>query len=106
MAMQKSDELTDVAGLLFKQVTDIGIKTWTAGFNVWSEDNNSYVDYITSPNGGFIEPYTVYTDTAEALTISAMPGKAESNLMCNMLKEKRSNNYTSHLPGLMRNSMK
>ncbi|HYK46836.1 MAG TPA: ATP-binding protein [Parafilimonas sp.] len=68
MAMQKSDELTDVAGLLFKQVTDIGIKTWTAGFNVWSEDNNSYVDYITSPNGGFIEPYTVYTDTAEALT--------------------------------------
>jgi hypothetical protein len=68
MAMQKSDELTDVAGLLFKQVTDIGIKTWTAGFNVWSEDNNSYVDYITSPNGGFIEPYTVYTDMAEALT--------------------------------------
>jgi hypothetical protein len=68
MAMQKSDELTDVAGLLFKQVTDMGIKTWTAGFNVWSEDNNSYVDYITSPNGGFIEPYTVYTDTAEALT--------------------------------------
>jgi hypothetical protein len=68
MAMQKSNELTDVAGLLFKQVTDIGIKTWTAGFNVWSDDNNSYVDYITSPNGGFIEPYIVYTDTAEALT--------------------------------------
>jgi signal transduction histidine kinase len=68
MAMQKSDELTDVAGLLFKQVTDMGVKTWTAGFNVWSDDNNSYIDYITSPNGGFIEPYTVLTDTAEALT--------------------------------------
>jgi hypothetical protein len=68
MAMQKSDELTDVAGLLFEQVSALGIKTWTAGFNVWSEDNNSYVDYITSPQGGFIEPYTVYTDTAEALT--------------------------------------
>jgi hypothetical protein len=68
MAMQKSDELTDVAGLLFEQVSTLGIKTWTAGFNVWSEDNNSYVDYITSPNGGFIEPYTVYTETAEALT--------------------------------------
>jgi signal transduction histidine kinase/DNA-directed RNA polymerase subunit N (RpoN/RPB10) len=67
MAMQKSDELTEVAGLLFKQVTDMGINTWTAGFNVWSEDNNSYVDYITSPNGGFIEPYTVFTDRAEAL---------------------------------------
>jgi hypothetical protein len=68
MAMQKSDELTDVAGLLFEQVSVLGIKTWTAGFNVWSDDNNSYVDYITSPQGGFIEPYTVYTETAEALT--------------------------------------
>ncbi len=67
MAMQKSEELTEVAGLLFKQVTDLGIKSWTAGFNVWSDDNNSYVDYITSPNGGFIEPYTVLTDRAEAL---------------------------------------
>ncbi|HWN89097.1 MAG TPA: ATP-binding protein, partial [Chitinophagaceae bacterium] len=67
MAMQKSDELTDVAGLLFEQVSALGIKTWTAGFNVWSEDNNSYVDYITSPQGGFIEPYTVLTETAEAL---------------------------------------
>jgi len=67
MAMQKSDELTDVAGLLFAQVNALGIKTWTAGFNVWSEDNNSYVDYITSPNGGFIEPYTVHTERAEAL---------------------------------------
>jgi signal transduction histidine kinase len=68
MAMQKSDELTDVAGLLFAQVSALGIRTWTAGFNVWSEDNNSYIDYITSPNGGFIEPYTVHTETAEALT--------------------------------------
>jgi len=68
MAMQRSAELTDVAGLLFEQVSALGIKTWTAGFNVWSEDNNSYVDYITSPQGGFIEPYIVYTEKAEALT--------------------------------------
>ncbi len=67
MAMQHSYELTQVAGLLFDQVSALGIKTWTAGFNVWSEDNNSYVDYITSPNGGFIEPYTVHTERAEAL---------------------------------------
>ncbi|MFI5156451.1 MAG: sensor histidine kinase [Chitinophagales bacterium] len=59
MAMQKSDELTEVAGLLFEQVKDLGIKTWTTGFNVWSEDNNSFVDYITSPKGNIIKPYTV-----------------------------------------------
>jgi signal transduction histidine kinase len=66
MAMQHSDELTDVAGLLFNQVSALGIKTWTAGFNVWSEDNNSCVDYI-SVNGEFIDPYTVHTEKAEAL---------------------------------------
>jgi signal transduction histidine kinase len=61
MAMQKSDELAEVAALLFKQVADLGIKAWTTGFNVWSDDNNSFIDYITSPKGGFIEPYTVDT---------------------------------------------
>ncbi len=59
MAMQKSDELTDVAELLFKQVNNLGIKTWTTGFNVWSEDNNFYTDYVTNPQGGFMSPYTI-----------------------------------------------
>ncbi|MEO6187502.1 MAG: hypothetical protein ABIO82_02510, partial [Ginsengibacter sp.] len=59
MAMQKSDELTEVAALLFRQVSDLGIKTWTTGFNVWSDDNNFYTDYITNPKGGFMEPYTI-----------------------------------------------
>ena len=61
MAMQKTGELTDVASLLFKQIQDLGIKAWTNGFNIWSEDNNSYVDYVTDPEGHFIEPYTVNT---------------------------------------------
>ena len=59
MAMQKSDELTDAAILLFKQVSDLGIKTWTTGFNVWSDDNNFYTDYITTPKGRFLKPYTI-----------------------------------------------
>ena len=44
---------------MFQQVKDLGINTWTTGFNVWSDDNNTYTDYITSPLGGFIEPYTI-----------------------------------------------
>src|SRR6266498_2093771 len=59
MAMHKSDELNDVASLLFKQVSELGIKTWTTGLNVWSEDNNSWTDYVTNPQGGFMEPYTI-----------------------------------------------
>ncbi|MES2890895.1 MAG: ATP-binding protein [Bacteroidota bacterium] len=59
MAMQTSDELTDVAEVLFQQVAGLGIKAWTTGFNIWTDDNNFYTDYITNPEGGFIEPYTV-----------------------------------------------
>ncbi|MDB5243633.1 MAG: hypothetical protein JWP57_4258, partial [Spirosoma sp.] len=62
MAMQESNELTEVAELLFKQVKSLGIKTWTTGFNVWSDDNNFYTDYITNPQGGFMEPYTIDTN--------------------------------------------
>jgi len=68
MAMQRSDELTDAAALLFKQVGDLGITTWTTGFNVWSEDNNFYTDYVTNPQGGFIEPYIVDTSSFHVFT--------------------------------------
>jgi signal transduction histidine kinase len=59
MAMHKSDELTEVAALLFLQVESLGIKTWTTGFNVWSDDNNFYTDYVTSSQGAVLEPYTI-----------------------------------------------
>jgi coenzyme F420-reducing hydrogenase delta subunit len=67
MAMHQSDELTDVAALLFNQVSELGIKTWTTGFNVWSDDNNSYVDYIRSPRAVLLSLIQYYTETAEAL---------------------------------------
>jgi signal transduction histidine kinase len=59
MAMQKSDELNEVAALLFQQVKNLGIKIWTTGFKVWSDDNNFFTDYVTNPVGGFMEPYTM-----------------------------------------------
>ncbi len=59
MAMQRSDELANVAEILFKQVKSLGIHAWTAGFNIWQEGNDACIDWITSPSGGFIEPYTV-----------------------------------------------
>ena len=59
MAMQRSEELGEAAILLFKQVSDLGIKAWTTGFNVWSDDNNFYTDYITSPQGNLIKAYTI-----------------------------------------------
>src|SRR6187549_1350739 len=43
MAMQRSDELADVAQLLFQQVKDLGIDAWTTGFNIWQPDNTAYI---------------------------------------------------------------
>lgn len=61
MAMRHSEELKEVAGLLFQQIRDLGIQAWTTGFNVWSDDGNSYTDYVTNPAGEFMEPYVVDT---------------------------------------------
>src|SRR5215203_3393847 len=57
MSMQRSDELADVARLLFQQVKDLGIEAWTTGFNIWQPDNTAYIDWITGPTGDFLEPY-------------------------------------------------
>src|SRR5260221_1457949 len=59
MAMQRSDELADVAQLLFQQVKELGITAWTTGFNIWQPDNTAYIDWITGPGVEFLEPYTV-----------------------------------------------
>ncbi|MBA4409353.1 MAG: hypothetical protein C0397_08015, partial [Odoribacter sp.] len=59
MAMQRSEELSDVAEILFNQVKELGILPWSTGFNIWQEGNESYIDWVTNPTGGFMEPYTV-----------------------------------------------
>ncbi|WP_194775896.1 nuclear transport factor 2 family protein [Pararhodonellum marinum] len=59
MVMQDSDELENVATLLFQQVRELGIETWTTGFNVWNEYDTAYTDFVTNPEGGFIKPYVV-----------------------------------------------
>ena len=60
MAMQRSEELADVALVLFQQVKQLGIETWSTGFNVWLEGETSYIDWVVSTaEGRFMEPYTV-----------------------------------------------
>ena len=60
MAMQKSDELADVAQVLFQQVKQLGIKTWSTGVNIWQEGETSYIDWVVSTSDGqFMTPYTV-----------------------------------------------
>ncbi len=97
--MQKSDELADVATLYFVQVSNLGIKTWTTGFNIWSDDNNFYTDYITNPQGGFIEPYTVDVTKAAVFSKMSEAKKEGSNSLVNYEEgEESGGNVTGNSP--------
>ena len=64
MAMQQSDELADAASILFKQLYDLGIKTYSSGFNIWEEDDDSIaVCWMSRPDGSIQKPFSVpYTE--------------------------------------------
>jgi signal transduction histidine kinase len=51
MAMQKSNELSETSALLFAQIKDLGIETWTSGFNIWQEDETACIGYNVTPAG-------------------------------------------------------
>ena len=59
MAMQRSDELAEAASLLFKQINDLGIQTWTSGFNIWEKNDTSFIGYNPTPSGDIAAPYHI-----------------------------------------------
>ena len=51
MAMQRSNELLDVASILFQQVKALGVPQWNCGFNIWNIGDNEFTYYPGSPDG-------------------------------------------------------
>ncbi|MCF6224477.1 MAG: ATP-binding protein [Flavobacteriaceae bacterium] len=51
MAMQHSDELANVATVLFEQVKELGIPQWTCGFNIWETGDKEFTFYPGGPDG-------------------------------------------------------
>ena len=51
MAMQKSEELSEVATVLFQQVGLLGIPQWTCGFNIWETGDTHFTFYPGGPDG-------------------------------------------------------
>jgi signal transduction histidine kinase len=51
MAMQRSDELLDVASVLFQQVKALGVPQWNCGFNIWDIGDKEFTYYPGSPDG-------------------------------------------------------
>lgn len=55
MAMQRSDELTEAASLLFQQVQLLGLPVISCGFNIWQKEDKFCNAYM-SDEAGYIQP--------------------------------------------------
>jgi signal transduction histidine kinase/ketosteroid isomerase-like protein len=51
MAMQKSDELLDVATIMFQQVKELGVPQWDCGFSIWEIGGTECTYYPGNPEG-------------------------------------------------------
>ncbi len=57
MAMQQSSELADAAAVLFQQVRNLGIETYTSGFNIWDETEDKLISWMSNPSGVINPPF-------------------------------------------------
>jgi signal transduction histidine kinase len=51
MAMRGSEELLDVASILFQQVKALGVPQWNCGFNIWDIGDQEFTYYPGTPDG-------------------------------------------------------
>jgi signal transduction histidine kinase len=56
MAMQRSEELLEVAGLLFQQVKALGVPLFHCGFNIFEIDDKECIWYPGSADGDILSP--------------------------------------------------
>ncbi|WP_075352510.1 sensor histidine kinase [Algoriphagus marinus] len=59
MAMQKSDELSEVASIMFQKIQELGNKQWTSGFEIWEPDQISSTAWVALPDGSLADPMTI-----------------------------------------------
>ena len=59
MAMQRSDELAEVATVLFQQVKALGVPQWTCGFSIFEIDDNEFTWYPGSAEGDILLPVKI-----------------------------------------------
>jgi signal transduction histidine kinase len=58
MGMQSSDELPEVANLLFKEIQGLGIPAWSCGYNILNDDKRTATAWMSS-EGTLQEPFTL-----------------------------------------------
>ncbi len=58
MAMQQSSELADTASILFQQIQELGFETWSCGFGIWAENDQSEI-WMGADSGGLLPPMMI-----------------------------------------------
>jgi signal transduction histidine kinase len=56
MAMQRSEELAEVATVLFQQVKGLGVPQWACGFSIFEIDDKEFTWYAGGPDGEILPP--------------------------------------------------
>src|SRR4026209_2383190 len=56
MAMQRSEELAEVATVLFQQVKALGVPQWVCGFSIFEIDDKECTWYPGGADGEILEP--------------------------------------------------
>ena len=59
MAMQRSQELSEAATVLFQQVKALGVPQWTCGFSIFEIDDKEFTWYPGSPDGDILPPFKI-----------------------------------------------
>jgi hypothetical protein len=57
MGMQKSDELSETAVLLFHQLKSLGLDLKGCGFNIWEKDEKICTSWMNGPEGTLNPPF-------------------------------------------------
>ncbi len=65
MGMQQSEELSDVATVLFRQLSSLGVQLWSCGF-VLTDDENESEFRMTNPEGEIEPPLYIPNDVDPA----------------------------------------
>ncbi|MGC4036999.1 MAG: ATP-binding protein [Chitinophagaceae bacterium] len=59
MAMQKSDELSETAVLLFHQLMSLELNVKGCGFNIWEKDEKVCTSWMSGPDGELSPPFAL-----------------------------------------------
>ncbi|HEY5369548.1 MAG TPA: ATP-binding protein [Hanamia sp.] len=57
--MQRSEELAEVATVLFQQVKALGVPQWTCGFSIFEIDDKEFTLYPGSADGDILPPFKI-----------------------------------------------